>query len=93
MDDFDRNVWCILGLPFDAVTIDGAVAIARRSVRDRHPCFISTPNVNFLVASQSERCFRDSVINSDLVLADGMPIVWIAKLLGLPVAQRVPGSG
>ncbi|MES9899583.1 MAG: WecB/TagA/CpsF family glycosyltransferase [Sedimenticola sp.] len=93
MDDFDRNVWCILGLPFDAVTIDDAVASVRRSVRDRHPRFISTPNVNFLVASQSEHGFRDSVINSDLVLADGMPIVWIAKLLGLPVTQRVPGSG
>ncbi|MEJ1489865.1 MAG: WecB/TagA/CpsF family glycosyltransferase [Candidatus Sedimenticola sp. (ex Thyasira tokunagai)] len=93
MDDFDRNVWCILGLPFDAVTIEDAVVRVRRSARNSCPCFISTPNVNFLIASQSEYDFRYSVINSDLVLADGMPIVWIAKLLRLPVTQRVPGSG
>ena len=29
----------------------------------------------------------------DLSTADGMPIVWIARLLGIPVKSRVAGSG
>ena len=32
------------------------------------------------------------VLDSDLCPADGVPIVWIARLIGLPIKQRVSGS-
>jgi N-acetylglucosaminyldiphosphoundecaprenol N-acetyl-beta-D-mannosaminyltransferase len=90
--DFDRNVVCLLGLPFDVVDMDGAVLRIREAVAVRKPCFLSTPNLNFLIASQGDERFRDSVIHSDLNIADGMPLVWMARLLGLPIRQRVAGS-
>jgi N-acetylglucosaminyldiphosphoundecaprenol N-acetyl-beta-D-mannosaminyltransferase len=89
---FDRPVHCILGLPFDAVSLPEAVARVRRAVQTRAPLFISTPNLNFLITSQADAAFRQSVIQSDLSLADGMPIIWLAKLLGIPIAKRVAGS-
>lgn len=82
----------MLGLPFDAVTLEGAVAQVRHAVKNRTPLFISTPNLNFLINSQTDAAFRQSVIQSDLSLADGMPIIWLAKLLGIPITQRVAGS-
>ena len=82
----------MLGLPFDAVTLDGAVAQVRHAVQRRVPLFISTPNLNFLISSQTDAAFRQSVIQSDLSLADGMPIIWLAKLLGIPIKERVAGS-
>jgi N-acetylglucosaminyldiphosphoundecaprenol N-acetyl-beta-D-mannosaminyltransferase len=88
-----RNVWCILGLPFDAVDMQSAIDIVHQSVKDRSSCFISTPNLNFLIASQKDIAFRDSVISSELSIADGMPLIWIAKFLGFPIIERVPGSG
>jgi N-acetylglucosaminyldiphosphoundecaprenol N-acetyl-beta-D-mannosaminyltransferase len=33
-----------------------------------------------------------SVINSDLSVADGMPVVWLARLLGIPIPGRVAGA-
>jgi N-acetylglucosaminyldiphosphoundecaprenol N-acetyl-beta-D-mannosaminyltransferase len=36
--------------------------------------------------------FFQSVVASDLIIADGMPLIWIAKFLGLPIRQRVSGS-
>jgi len=48
--------------------------------------------LNFIVASQRNVRFRDSVSLSDLSLADGMPLVWVAKLLGVPIKGRVSGS-
>lgn len=90
---FERNVYSILGLPFDAVTMAEAVNYVHSAVDDKQPCFISTPNLNFLIASQSDEAFRQSVINSDLSLADGMPVIWVAKLLGIPITERVAGSG
>ncbi len=90
--DFNRNVHCLLGLPFDALTLEQAVAQIRNAIDKRTPCFVSTPNLNFLIASQKNEGFRNSVIHSDLSLADGMPIVWLARLMGIPIPERVAGS-
>ncbi|RYH51318.1 MAG: glycosyltransferase, partial [Alcaligenaceae bacterium] len=68
-----------------------------QAVRDaafsRRSCFISTPNLNFLMAARTDAGFRGSVLRSDLSLADGMPLVWVARLLGIPIRERVPGAG
>jgi N-acetylglucosaminyldiphosphoundecaprenol N-acetyl-beta-D-mannosaminyltransferase len=53
---------------------------------------VSTPNLNFLVTSQSNRSFKDSLILSDLCTADGMPVVWIARLIGIPIKSRTTGA-
>ena len=90
--DFQRPVYCILGLPFDAIAMEQATAQIIAAARSRQRCFFSTPNLNFAVASLAGGEFRDSVIRSDLSVADGMPLVWIAKLLGLPIKERVAGS-
>jgi len=90
--DFGRDVHCIFGVPFDAVTMVQAEAIVRKSAEERLPCFLSTPNLNFLIGCQSDAAFRDSLINSDLTIADGNPVVWLAKLLRIPIQERVAGS-
>ena len=87
-----RSLHWLLGLPFDAITLQEAVQQVRTAASLKQRLFISTPNLNFLIASQSDAEFRNSVIHSDLSLADGMPIVWLAKFLGLPIQERVAGS-
>ena len=91
--DFQRDVYCVLGLPFDAVTMTQAVAQVRHAAFSNTRCFISTPNLNFLIAARSDDAFRNSVLNSDLSLADGMPLIWMSRLLGLPLRERVSGAG
>lgn len=93
MDDFDRDVHCLLGLPLDAVDMAEAQARVREAARLGTPCFVSTPNLNFLVASLADPAFRDSVVNSDLSITDGLPLVWMARWLGMPIRGRVTGSG
>jgi len=90
--DFQRRVVCILGLPFDVISTVQAVDKLSYAAQHYQRCFLSTPNLNFAVASLAGGDFRDSVIRSDLSVADGMPLVWIARLLGLPVTERVAGS-
>lgn len=92
MDDFDREVYCIAGLPFDAVNMEQAMACMRNAILQETKCFLTTPNLNFLALAQRDAAFRQSVIASDLVITDGMPIVWLAKLLGIPIRERVAGS-
>jgi len=91
-DNLERDVWCLLGLPFDAIGLNGTIEKLYYSVRNNKPCFLSTPNTNFLIASQNDTAFRDSVISSDLSIIDGKPLVWIARMLSMPVSERVAGS-
>lgn len=90
--DFGRPVVSILGLPFDAIGLDEAVERIRRDAFSGRRCFVSTPNLNFAVAAHRDAVFRGSVLRSDLCLVDGMPLVWIAQLLRLPVHERVSGA-
>ncbi|USX25507.1 WecB/TagA/CpsF family glycosyltransferase [Oxalobacteraceae bacterium OTU3CINTB1] len=90
--DYHRRVYAVLGLPFDAVTMDQAEAKLLADLALRRRNFFSTPNLNFLVAALDDVPFRDSVLRSDLSIADGMPIIWIARLLGIPLRERVAGS-
>ncbi len=84
--------YALLGLPFDAVSRKEAAETLRTRARAGERCFFSTVNVNFLIAAQSAPAFRQSVLDSDLVLVDGQPLVWLARLLGLPLPERVAGS-
>jgi len=92
LPDFSRDLWCILGLPFDRVTLQQASGLMQRAAGEGRRCFLSTPNLNFAVACLDDAAFRNSVLQSDLSVADGMPLVWIARALGLPITERVAGS-
>ena len=88
----ERNVYGLLGLPIDAIDFRNLMVEMDAAVAKREPLLISTPNVNFLIKSYDNADFRDSVLGSNLCLVDGMPLIWIAKLLRLPIEERVAGS-
>ena len=90
--DFDRPLVSVLGLPFDAIDVRTAVHRIREAAFTGARCFFSTPNLNFAMAARTDAEFRGSVLRSDLSLVDGMYLVWIARLLGLPVRERVSGA-
>jgi len=89
---FSRNVHSILGLPFDALNLQQAQDSVISAIDNKQRCFLTTPNLNFLITAQDDAAFYQSVIDSDINIADGMPIIWLAKLLGLPIKERVAGS-
>lgn len=90
--DLMRNVWTVMGLPFDATTeTDTAQHLIDAAIEDE-PCFFTTPNLNFAITAMKDDAFYQSVINSDWVVADGMPLIWVARQLGIPLPERVAGS-
>lgn len=90
--DFTRDVHCVFGLPFDAVSEDQALALLQGAAQRGQRCFLSTPNLSFAAGCADDADFRQSVIHSDLSTADGAPIVWLSRLLGAPLPERVTGS-
>ena len=82
----------MLGMPVDAVDMASALARIDEAAAGTKPFLVSTCNLNFLANSLSDPGFRESLLLSDLCTADGMPILWLARLLGVPVKERVAGS-
>jgi N-acetylglucosaminyldiphosphoundecaprenol N-acetyl-beta-D-mannosaminyltransferase len=91
-DDLARQIYCILGLPIDAVEMLDVVRRIEAAAASTTPLLISTINVNFLAFSETDPAFKDSILRSDLCIIDGMPVVWIARLMGLPIRRRIAGS-
>lgn len=87
-----RDVYGLLGLPFDAIDFKTLIAAVDAAVARREPFLVSTPNVNFLIKSHRNAAFRASILHSDLCLIDGMPLIWIARFLRVPIRERLAGS-
>ncbi len=79
-------------MPIDVIDMPGVLNKIDHSADARSTLFFSTPNLNYLVLSHTDPEFRNSLLLSDLSAADGMPIVWLGRLLGVPINERVAGS-
>ncbi|MEU7899058.1 WecB/TagA/CpsF family glycosyltransferase [Nonomuraea sp. NPDC049152] len=53
---------------------------------------IVTPNVDICHAVSTDPALSALVAAADLVVADGMPLVWASKLLGTTIPERVTGA-
>jgi len=81
------------GLQFDDVTIGEATAriVELAKLRDR-PRFVCTGNLDHLAIAAADREFKAAYEAADLVVADGAPVVWLSRLGGTPLKERVAGS-
>ena len=89
----NRSISTLLGLPFHRMTIDQALSDCAAMLADRsNPSYVITANLDFACQAASNKTLRDFIFNADRVLCDGLPIVWLSRLLGAPLPERVAGS-
>jgi N-acetylglucosaminyldiphosphoundecaprenol N-acetyl-beta-D-mannosaminyltransferase len=81
----------IFGLPLDSLTADGAVGVIETLILSGGTHQIATANLDFWLNSISDTHLHRIIAGCSLVLPDGMPLVWVSKLLACPLADRVTG--
>jgi N-acetylglucosaminyldiphosphoundecaprenol N-acetyl-beta-D-mannosaminyltransferase len=81
----------VLGLPLDSLTADGAVEAIEGLIHSGGTHQVATANLNFWSNSLMDRHLHRIIAGCSLVLPDGMPLVWVSKLLGCPLVERVTG--
>jgi N-acetylglucosaminyldiphosphoundecaprenol N-acetyl-beta-D-mannosaminyltransferase len=91
-EDLLREVYCVLGVPVDKVDFATALGRIKAAAGGHEPFLISTPNLNWLVNLHSDRMFREALLLSDLCTADGVAIIWLGRILGIPITERISGS-
>jgi len=87
-----KNRVNICNILLDNVTQTEALKEINQLVEKKGVHYIVTPNVDHIIKLQTDREFFKIYKEADLVLADGMPILWAAKFLGTPLKERVAGS-
>ena len=81
----------ILGVRFDDLTQQEAAQRGRQLLEEDKFHYVVTPNPEFLLAAEKDPEFRRVLNAADLVLPDGIGVVYSAKILGTPLKERVPG--
>lgn len=80
------------GIGIDAVTERGAVQRVLDALESGRGGQIVTPNVDIVAAARRSRELRHIIAASDLVVADGAPLVWASRVARKPLPARVAGS-
>jgi len=80
-----------LGAPLDLLTLDQTVAQAVEAMRSHKLAHHVAINVAKLVKMRSDPELRRDVVQSHIAGVDGMGVVWGARLVGIPVPERVAG--
>ena len=83
----------VLGVGFDNITMDQAVAEGVRLMETPGPHYVVTPNPEIVEVCREDHEAMEAVNGADLVLADGIGVIYGAKMLGTPLKGRVTGIG
>ncbi len=93
----------VLGIPIDSLSMEEAIERIFQLVDDHaadgRPRLVCTVNTDFIVNTLRWSLWRsrhpellEVLRGSDLVTADGMPVVWASRLLGPAIRERVTGA-
>ena len=81
----------ILGIGFDDLSRQEAARRGAELLEEDKFHYVVTPNPEFILAAEKDADFRAVLNGADLVLPDGIGVVYSAKILGTPLKERVPG--
>ena len=81
----------VLGVPFDAVTMEQAVAKAKKMLGEEGQHFICTPNPEIVMEAQKDKELMNILHEADMVIPDGIGVVWASKYSEIRLKERVAG--
>jgi N-acetylglucosaminyldiphosphoundecaprenol N-acetyl-beta-D-mannosaminyltransferase len=79
-------------MELDPLTEAQVVEHLREQLRAGHGGWIVKPNINVLRTASKDPAVAALLGGADLVVADGMPVVWTSRVSGTPLPERVAGS-
>jgi N-acetylglucosaminyldiphosphoundecaprenol N-acetyl-beta-D-mannosaminyltransferase len=81
-----------LGVRVHAVQVEDVVSCMAKWIHDRNQCHsIAATGMHGIVEAQNDPSFREVLNATDLVVPDGMPLVWLGRGRGHDLPRRVYG--
>jgi N-acetylglucosaminyldiphosphoundecaprenol N-acetyl-beta-D-mannosaminyltransferase len=87
-----RDKVYVLGTPVHNLTMLETINLVDDAISNKRHIHHSVVNAGKIVAMHENQELRESVINADIINADGQAVVWTSKIFGQPLKERVTGS-
>lgn len=81
----------IYGVGFDNISKSDALNFVLSLMQDHSAQYIVTPNPEIVMKARNDREFAAAIDSAGLVIADGVGIMYAAKILGKKLKERIPG--
>lgn len=79
------------GIPLFDGTAHEAIEACLRRIESEQGGRVATANLDFFALARRDQALKDHLRRSSLVLADGAPVAWIARVRGARAVQRCAG--
>lgn len=90
--DTDGGRFRVLGVPVDAVQTPDVIQRMERWILQKSAGrYIAVTNVHGVIEAQRDGTFKQTLDSADMVIPDGMPLVWFGRRNGFDMPQRVCG--
>lgn len=81
----------VVSLLPDVLDQETAADRVSQLVKDKNGGFVCVSNVHMVMEAFDSPVFADKVNSADLIVADGMPVVWMQRLQHKPMAKQIRG--
>ena len=81
----------ICNIPVDALTMQQTIDLIDKAISEKKSIHHVVINAAKVVSAQKDNVLKDSIINCDIINADGQAIVWASRLLNKNLPERVAG--
>ncbi|MBD1397614.1 WecB/TagA/CpsF family glycosyltransferase [Pontibacter sp. JH31] len=81
----------ICNIPVDALTMQQTIDKVDKAIAEGKTLHHVVVNAAKLVNAQNDQELRSSIVNCDIINADGQAVVWASRLLKQPLPERVAG--
>ncbi len=82
----------ILGLPVDRLSLSQTIEKIETFIASRKPHRLVVVNVAKIVKARQDADLKKVIETADLIRPDGVPVVWLSRLLGRKLPGRVNGT-
>jgi N-acetylglucosaminyldiphosphoundecaprenol N-acetyl-beta-D-mannosaminyltransferase len=88
MHDVHLRRLSLAGIPIDLLTMKDLLSVLVKSTATQDKCLILNHNLHSLYLYHTVSDFKACYSQASYVYIDGIPVVWLAKLAGLPVRRE-----
>jgi N-acetylglucosaminyldiphosphoundecaprenol N-acetyl-beta-D-mannosaminyltransferase len=87
-----RRRFSVLGTVFNVMQIPDVIIQMRQWIMRRESCrYVAVTGMHGIINAREKEEFRQALADAGLVVADGMPVVWIGRFRGHHLPRRVYG--
>ena len=87
-----RQIVGLLGTPIDILNMQEALERLEQFIEQKRFHQVATANTDFLINALDDKELSTILREADLVVPDGMPLIWAARLMRSPLPERVTGA-